>query len=249
MKPTGLLAAVIGLSLVTSVPVSAREAGQLDWQIAYQKVLTTYSRMQGFQGGASKEDLGSRWDLYDVNGDGTPELFISPDNSHANGVMVYTCLSGDPKLLQADGQQAFGEFGLTAVNAQGHMIGSFHTGSGVEMRSYYRLEKGELVLIDSFMNDEESYPDTQKNKAVWQHNEKSISKEEYETAYAPYADIVWKEDVGRRYAFNDRSPLASELQNAGAADPPDMKTALIAGSAAALVVALVAGIVSKLIRR
>ena len=69
MKPTGLLAAVIGLSLVTSVPVSAREAGQLDWQIAYQKVLTTYSRMQGFQGGTSKEDLGSRWDLYDVNGD------------------------------------------------------------------------------------------------------------------------------------------------------------------------------------
>ena len=225
--------------IVVSLPVFPAATAEADWHALYRDYLTAHPE------GAARQMLG----LCDLEGDGTPELFISPDNSHANGVMVYTCLSGDPKLLQADGQQAFGEFGLTAVNAQGHMIGSFHTGSGVEMRSYYRLEKGELVLIDSFMNDEESYPDTQKNKAVWQHNEKSISKEEYETAYAPYADIVWKEDVGRRYAFNDRSPLASELENAGAADPPDMKTALIAGSAAALVVALVAGIVSKLIRR
>ncbi len=249
MRTTGLLAAVLSLCLVTSLPVSAKGSGQLDWQLAYQKVLTTYSRMQGFQGGDSKEDLGSRWDLYDVDGDGTPELFISPDNSHANGVMIYTCVDGEPKLLQAKGQQAFGEFGLTAVNAQNHMIGSFHMGSGIVIKKYFKLEKGELVFLDSFMNDEESYPDTQKNKTVWEHNDKSVSREEYDEAYAEYAPIVWKEDVGRMYAFNDRSPLASDLKNSADTEPPDMKQALIAGSIAALVVSFVAGIISKIIRR
>ena len=84
-------AAVMALSCLTAAPVSADSRKDLIWQSAYQKVLTTYSRMQGFDGGKTKDSSGARWDLYDIDGDNMPELFISPDNSHAYGVMIYTC--------------------------------------------------------------------------------------------------------------------------------------------------------------
>lgn len=250
MKRTGILAAVLLLTVILSAPsVHAARHEAEDWQLAYQKVLTTYSRMQGFEGGASKEDYGARWDLFDIDGDGSPELFISPDNSHAYGAMIYTCVKGEPKLLQTVDQQAFGEFGMAAVNVQEHLLGSFHTGSGIVQQKLYKLENGQLVELASFMNDFESYPDSQKDKAVWQVNGRNVSQSEYDAAYAAYEGLVWKEDVGRTYAFNDRSPLASDAEMSVAAEPPDMKTAAIAGSIAAVVTASTAAAASVLMRR
>lgn len=250
MKSTGILAAaLVSALLLTASPVCAAKNEEKDWQLAYQKVLTTYSRMQGFEGGASKEDYGARWDLFDIDGDGTPELFISPDNSHAYGVMIYTCFKGEPKLLQTADQQAFGEFGMAAVNVEQHLLGSFHTGSGIVQQAFYRLEQGQLVETASFMSDIESYPDPQKNLAVWQVNGRNVSQTDYEAAYAEYEPLVWKEDVGRAYAFSDRSPLASDAKMTVAAAPPDMKAALAAGSVSAVVVAAAAALVSILMRR
>ena len=249
MKRTGILPAMLlGLTLLQAEFVQAA-GGQTDWQLAYQKVLTTYSRMQGFEGGSSKEDYGSRWDLYDIDGDGSPELFVSPDSSHLYGVMIYTCIDGSPRLLQCGTQQAFGESGLTAVNAEEHLLGSFRSGTGIMFRTIYRLEKGTLTEVASFMTDIDSYPDSQKNKAVWQVNGVSVSQADYEADYAPYANLVWREDVGRTYAFSDRSPLAADSKRPVAAAPPDMKTALITGSIAALVLAAAAAITSLLMRR
>lgn len=249
MKYTLLPAALLaGLCLTGAMPVEAAKTKDLDWQLAYQKVLTTYSRIQGFQNGSTKDDYGSRWDLFDIDGDGSPELFISPDNSHANGVMVYTCYRGEPKLLQCGEYQAFGEFGLTAVNVEEHLLGSFHTGSGIVRQAFYKVENGTLKEMDTFMNDFESYPPAEQNKAVWEHNGQTVSREEYEEAYTAYEGLVWREDIGRQYAFNDRSPLASAHKSVSNSKPANMKISLIGGSIAAVLVAVIAAITSKLIR-
>ena len=242
-------AAVMALSCLTAAPVSADSRKDLIWQSAYQKVLTTYSRMQGFDGGKTKDSSGARWDLYDIDGDNMPELFISPDNSHAYGVMIYTCVDGEPKLLQAGEDQAFGEFGLCAVSTDKHMLGSFHTGMGIVSRTMYKLEGGTLKKLDSFMNDAEAHLEDQRDKTVWQHNDEQVTAAQYYAAYDPYASILWKEDVGRTYAFSDRSPLSSELRKVQAAAPPDVNTALVGGSAAALFVALIAALISIISRR
>ena len=242
-------AAVLALTCLTAQPVSADSRKDLIWQSAYQKVLTTYSRMQGFSGGKTKDESGARWDLYDIDGDETPELFISPDNSHAYGVMVYTCVDGEPKLLQAGEDQAFGEFGLCAVSTEKHMLGSFHSGMGVVSRTMYKLEGGTLEKLDSFMNDAESHLEDQRDKTLWQVNEERVTAAKYYAAYDAYASILWKEDVGRTYAFSDRSPLSSDLRIVQAAAPPNMQTAIIGGCAAAVVISLIAAIVSVIMRQ
>jgi hypothetical protein len=249
MKCTAFLPALLlGAKLLSPATVQADSNSERTWHLAYQKVLTAYSRMQGFEVKSADDPYGARWDLCDIDGDGTPELFISPDDSHVNGVMIYTCQSGDPVLLQYGSQQAFGENGLTAVNTDEHMIGSFHTGQGIVQRTFYKMENGKLTQLDSFMDDIESYPDDEKSKAVWQLNGHSVSKKQYDAAYEPYSEIVWREDVGRAYAFIDRSPLAAVKHSAVADDPPDMKKALLWGSIAALIAAVCAAIVSILWR-
>ncbi len=251
MKRFGIVsaAALLGLSCLTAVPVQAESQADLVWQAAYQKVLTTYSRMQGFEGSPSREESGSRWDLYDIDGDNTPELFISPDNGHAFGVMIYTCIEGEPKLLQTEETQAFGEYGVCAVNTEHHMIGVFQTGTGIVNRTFYSMEGGTVTKLDSFMNDAETYLEDQRDQTKWMLNGAEVTAAMYFSAYDTYANILWKEDVGRSYAFNDRSPLSSELRSVRAAAPPDMKTALVGGAVAAFAVALIASIVSKLIRK
>ena len=114
-------------------------------------------------------------------------------------------------------------------------------------RTFYRLENGRLIQLDSFMNDIESYPDDEKSKATWEVNSRSVSRKEYEAAYERYSTIVWREEVGREYAFIDRSPLAAANRSATGA-PPDMKSALIWGGSAALFCAICAAIVSILWR-
>jgi hypothetical protein len=246
MKCIAFLPAVLlGMSLLP--PAQAADSTERTWHLAYQKVLTAYSRMQGFEV-SSEDEHGARWDLCDVDGDGIPELFISPDDSHVNGVMIYTCQAGEPVLLQSGSQQAFGENGLTAVNTDEHIVGSFRTGSGIVQRTFYKMENGKLTQLDSFMNDLESYPDDEKSKAVWELNSHTVQKKDYDAAYEPYSSIVWREDVGRAYAFIDRSPLAAIQHSPTANEPPDMKFALIWGSVAALIAAVGAAAVSLLWR-
>ncbi len=250
MKRIALIPAlVLGMQLLSPLSAGADDTAEQTWHLAYQKVLTAYSRMQGFEIGSTDDSYGARWDLCDIDGDGTPELFISPDDSHVNGVMIYTCIAGNPVLLQCGSQQAFGENGVTAVNTDEHMIGSFHTGSGIELRTFYKLENGKLTQLDSFMSDIESYPDDEKSKAAWELNSRNVRKEQFDAALEPYTKIVWREDVGRSYAFIDRSPLAAVKHSAAADAPPDMKFALTWGSAAALTVSLIAAIVSIIGRR
>ena len=248
MKCSAILPAILlGANLL--LPAQAADSNtERTWHLAYQKVLTAYSRMQGFEVKSADDPYGARWDLCDIDGDGIPELFISPDDSHVNGVMIYTCQAGNPVLLQYGSQQAFGENGITTVNTDKHLIGSFHTGQGVEQRTFYKMKNGKLTLLDSFMSDIESYPEGEKSKAVWELNSHTVTKERYDTAYTPYTEIVWSE-VGREYAFIDRSPLAAVKRSLTADDPPDMKKALIWGCTAALIAAVCAAIVSLLWRR
>lgn len=249
MNVTGIVPALLlGVHLLGSVPVQADSSTERTWHLAYQKVLTAYSRMQGFEVTGAGETGGARWDLCDIDGDGMPELFVSPDDSHVNGVMIYTCQAGNPVLLQCGTQQAFGECGQTAVNTDEHMVGSFRTGSGIIQRTFYRMENGRLIQLDSFMSDAESYPEGERTHAVWEVNSRRVSQKEYEAAYAQYSSIVWREDVGREYAFIDRSPLAAVKHSITADDPPDMKKALLWGSVAALIAAVCAAVISILWR-
>lgn len=251
MKRAALLSAALLLGMHLISPLTAQADSkdtERSWHLAYQKVLTAYSRMQGMEIDNTSEEYGSRWDLCDVDGDGTPELFLSHDDSHVNGVIIYTCLEGEPVLLQYKDRQAFGECGVTAVNTDEHLIGSFHTGSGIVQQTFYRLENGKLTELDSFRSDIESYPDDEKSRAVWEYNSRSVSKAEYDAAYEPYSTIVWRENVGRAYAFMDRSPLAAVRSSSVADEPPDMKSALIWGSAAALIAAVCAAVISILWR-
>ena len=246
MKRIAIPAALlIGLSAMTAAPVHADSSSERTWHLAYQKVLTAYSRMQGFDAGGD-EETGARWDLCDIDGDSIPELFISPGTDPSLGVMLYTCQGGEPLLLQSGTQQTFGSCGLLAVNTDEHLIGSFRTAEDVVQRTFFKLENGRLTQTDSFLTNVETSGSGGRSRSVYQHNGLSVSRPNYDTAYAPYGNIVWREDVGREYAFIDRSPLAGVRQSAVSQDPPDMKKALIWGSAAGVFLAVCAAVASLL---
>ena len=241
-------ALLLGFSIIAAAPAHAEESSEHSWHFAYQKVLTAYSRMQGFEAGNSEEDTGARWDLCDVDNDGTPELFISPGSDPGMGVMIYTCLAGEPLLLQSGSQQTFGSEGLVAVNTDEHLIGSFRTAEDAVQRTFFKFENSRLTQTDSFLTNIESSERTGRKKTVFQYNNLDVTRQSYDAAYEPYGTIVWREDVGRKYSFIDRSPLAGVKQSIMAQDPPNMKSALFWGSTAGAFVALCSAIASILWR-
>ena len=84
------------------------------------------------------------FDLFDMDNDGIPELFMSIDNYHAAGVFAYTFKNGTLVNLSG-GNTTFGSYGIAAVSADGYLT-SGYMGMGMTSDYFYKLEGDKLVL-------------------------------------------------------------------------------------------------------
>lgn len=141
------------------------------------------------------------FDLYDLNSDGTPELFISEGCYHLAGVRVYTVSEGT--LADMTGEYGYGSWGACQVCADGYLLSSY-SGMGAQMLTYYRMDKNTLVPIvdaecDMLYDDDD-------NAATDRYliNGAEVTEEEYDAALKDFYLCEWV-SVGQQYAINEET--------------------------------------------
>lgn len=150
------------------------------------------------------EDL--YFDLFDVNSDGVPELFISKELTHYCGTKVYVIM--DNELVQLTGKSQYddseiSEFGSYAV------IGISDTGifdntsgwGGITNYEYLKMENDKLVCVfsgESQLNP----PGTPENYVAYFIDEKEVTFEEFNEAVSPYESLSYR-TVGMGYMLNE----------------------------------------------
>lgn len=239
------------------LPLSASAEEEEAWQKAYRELLTKYRTTDGYMPETTGEiSFGSRWDLCDVDGDGIPELFISPDTSHAFGCRVYSFINGETVSLETREGQAFGEYGLTKVCPDMHLIRAYHFGMGSEMFGYYAFDGTQLTELDRFVGTSVYISEEEGTRDTYQRNGEDITEQEYNEGIAVYEAYTWVESVGRSYSFDDLSPLEhieasvqTEELLFEPEEPPSLGKAAIWGILSAGILAGLSVLVSKKLRR
>ncbi len=227
--------------LLLPLPVKAEE----EWQIAYRELLEEYRTSDGYLPETTGEvSFGSRWDLCDVDGNGIPELFISPDTSHAFGCRVYSFVDGETVALETREGQTFGEYGVTKVCEEEQLIRAYHFGMGSEIVGYYHYDGMTLTELDRFVGTSVYLNEEEGTKDTYERNGEEITEQEYLDGIAAYEAYMWKDSVGRAYSFGDLTPIelaATEPPVEYAPEEmPDMTVAWIGGILGAVVLAALA---------
>ena len=137
------------------------------------------------------------FDLFDMDNDGIPELFMSIGDYHAAGVYAYTFRDGAlVNLSEEDG--SFGSYGAAAVSADGYLT-SEYMGMGMTYDYFYKLEGDKLVLKKSIVSEE--FPDPTDDDPYhfslkYKVNDEDATEEEYKSAFDEYDAHDWV-TVGR----------------------------------------------------
>ena len=137
------------------------------------------------------------FDLFDMDNDGIPELFMSIGDYHAAGVFAYTFKNGTLVDLSGD-NTTFGSYGEAAVSADGCLTGEY-MGMGMTYDYFYKLEGDKLVLKKSIVSEE--FPDPTDDDPYhfllkYKVNDEDATEEEYNSAFDEYDAHDWV-TVGR----------------------------------------------------
>ncbi len=137
------------------------------------------------------------FDLFDMDNDGIPELFVSLGDYHAAGVFAYTFKDGALADLSG-GKKSFGSYGEAAVSADGYLAGEY-MGMGMTSDYFYMLEGDKLVLKKSIVSEE--FPDPTDDDPYhfslkYKVNDEDATEEEYNSAFDEYDAHDWV-TVGR----------------------------------------------------
>lgn len=135
------------------------------------------------------------FDLFDMDNDGIPELFVSIGDYHAAGVFAYTFKNGALADLSGD-NTAFGSYGEAAVSADGYLTGEY-MGMGITYDSFYQLDGDKLVMISNVEMGEIPDGDDYENIITYYKvNDEDATEEEYNSAFDEYDAHDWV-TVGR----------------------------------------------------
>lgn len=135
------------------------------------------------------------FDLFDMDDDGIPELFVSIGDYHAAGVFAYTFKNGALADLSGD-NTAFGSYGEAAVSADGCLTGEY-MGMGITYDSFYQLDGDKLVMISNVEMGEIPDGDDYENIITYYKvNDEDATEEEYNSAFDEYDAHDWV-TVGR----------------------------------------------------
>ena len=93
---------------------------------------------------------GSRFDFYDIDTDGIPELVVTYNNSSHSGGFIYSIVNG--KLTESEINV---QYGSVAVNSEKHLVYYNDGNAYVPYKNYYRFSEGKLQdITDSGENFE-----------------------------------------------------------------------------------------------
>ncbi|MBR0140825.1 MAG: hypothetical protein IJM19_01080 [Ruminococcus sp.] len=178
-----------------------------DWKSAYREVLNAYKNSSAYLDGSFGYNIGSSWDLQDLDCDGIPELLISEGEYHAASVIYYYFENGEahPIIDDADGYQVhYGAYGTVFVCNEEHLLSCMNMGMGYSFTGIIKYENHKFIN-DIWSATEDSGAVGEEN-ATYTVNGMNVTKAEYDTAISQYNSKNWV-SAGQRYSFDDFSAL------------------------------------------
>lgn len=158
------------------------------WQESYKSQLDSFRSSADF----SKD---SRFDLRDLNKDGTPELIISPNSAPNTACQLFTFSDGNIRSLEENGG-----YGCFEYYPASESISNEHSGQGFVIGEFRRLVDGELKTELSYYNNAESAASGA--LITYEINKEEVSIKEYEEAlelFKSNPSLI----LGRKYTFGD----------------------------------------------
>lgn len=171
-----------------------------DWQKAYKQELFDFMESDEYFFGSDIVEH-SAFSIYDLNTDGTPELIISKDTSHAAACRIYTYDDGLIYLGRIG--SSFGEVGYYEDNGT---ILNHYIGQGIEHEIFNRLENNQINMIAKFYND---YGYRGEEQATYEFNDTEITKDEYNIELEKYRGNEYI-SLGRDYSFDEIDTALTE---------------------------------------
>lgn len=162
-----------------------------DWQKAYEKKLSDFAASKSF----NKNE--SMFDLADIDGNGTPELIISPDCESATVCEIYTAYAGELEEFAKTGS-----YGRVSYVIDSRAIGYEYIGEGFVTGEYFAQEDGRYKPVITFYSNEGMA--SSGARITYEVNGESLSLAEYEAAISPYTD-AFSVELGRKYSFGEES--------------------------------------------
>jgi len=121
----------------------------------------------------------SKFNIYDLDGNGIPELLISDGDIHAASANVYTVIEG--KMVDLGSYGSWGDFQYDPINKY---IGSGFMGQGILVVNYYKFINNKIEKMVSFFTNGGAV--LSGSEVQYKVDDKSVSKEVYEAEYAKY---------------------------------------------------------------
>ncbi|MDE6834133.1 MAG: hypothetical protein K2J39_07845 [Ruminococcus sp.] len=168
-----------------------------EWQELYAQKLNEFMTSDKFsevaQGGLEE----SRFDLYDLDGDGTPELLISADNQHKTQCEIFTVSDG-----QVVSSGSFGEYGSFTYYPDFKMIKDEYSGAGFVIGKFMTFDGDGFKEYFSYSDNSGS---ASKGASIKHEiNGQSLTLPEYDEAMNVYRNTRTI-TIGRKYTFGTAS--------------------------------------------
>lgn len=162
------------------------------WQTAYSKQLEAYKNSSDYD---ATEKMGSMYDLFDINGDYIPELFISDGEYHSAYCRVYSYIDSECVRI-LDDNYAYGELLVAPTES---IIAHYSSDGGYNNLYINKFDGKTDVRSDVFIDNSANAPH---ETVEYKYNDSSISASDYVNAYNNYCIFNYY-TVGRQFSFNN----------------------------------------------
>jgi len=163
---------------------------ELSWRELYAGVLRTYINSESPDSGSAQ------FNIYDLDGDGTPELLVSKDNFHLAPAEVFALYRGTVYYLGGFGSS--GDFQYDPVTGY---IYSEYSNLGIASTSIRQIVDGKVNDIASFVEISDSpVAPGEQGFAV---NGAEVSEEEYNREWEKYDHKTDDNFTVRKYVVNE----------------------------------------------
>lgn len=140
-----------------------------------------------------------KFNICDLDRDGTPELLISDDQCHGANVEIFTIYNGELYDLGY-----YGSWGEVSYDPVSKYISSVFGNQVITFCNVYILKNGKMVEIASFYDNE---GDTDAPKLHFEVNNKTVTEDEYQTEWVKYNSNHDRNGFARKYDINESEIL------------------------------------------
>lgn len=165
-----------------------------EWQNVYMDKLAEFKNSADF---SADVKTGSRFDLFDITGDKTPELIISPDNNGQTPCRIYSCINGGLVELGETGNS-----GTFCYLPDMQLIKDEYQGDGFVIGKYISYQDGTFDTVISYSDN--SMSASLGVSIRYEINGEEVLLPDYDSALSKYSASP-AIDAGRKYTFGDNA--------------------------------------------